>query len=527
MEILTGQQMQRADRHAIETLRIPSLLLMESAGRGVAEAVLREHPGASSLGILVLCGKGNNGGDGLVAARHLARAGLKPTVVLLASGKDLEGDAAVSHRAALGSGLTVHEAPDAPSWGRVAPFLEAHGLVVDALLGTGAHGGARGFLAKAVEDVNVSKARVLAVDLPSGLDADTTSVEGAAVRAARTYTLCRPKLCLVLGPSSEHAGSWIVIPIGIPQESITASQPDLEWTDRAAVHGLLPRRRPDTHKGTYGHLLAVAGSRNKSGAAVLLARAALRTGAGLVTVATVLSAQKALAAREAEVMTELLPENSSGAIAEHASAATLGLLHGKTALAVGPGLGREPETLSAALAIAAGRTVPAVLDADGLNAVAAVSDGLARIRDGSRKPLVLTPHTGEAARLLREETSTVQADRVGAARRLARESGAVVVLKGHRTVVTSPDLRVSINSTGNPGMATAGMGDVLTGMIGALLARGLLAKDAARLGAFVHGDAGDRVAEAHGVEGMKAGDVIACLPAAFQALQAPAETAPW
>ncbi len=527
MEILTGEQMRRADRHAIETLGIASVLLMESAGRGIAEAILRDHPEARQRGVAILCGKGNNGGDGLVVARHLARAGVRPQIVLLGRASDLGGDVAVNHRAAIASGLGVEEAFDGASWARTASTALRQAIVVDALLGTGTRGAARGLLAEVIEQVNSRAGTTLAVDLPSGIDADSIDVSGPAIRATRTYTLCRPKLPLVAGPASSYCGVWSVIAIGIPDASVAAAGPEMEWLEARDVRGALPARRPDSHKGTYGHLLALAGSRGKSGAAVLVARAALRTGVGLVTVASPASAQPEVAVQQAEVMTERLSETAAGTLSRDAIETVRALAVSKDALALGPGLGVVRETAEALRRIVIERSIPAVVDADALNAIA--ESGIAFLPElhGSNPPAVLTPHPGEAARLLGDEVRTIQADRIGAARRLAEQTGAWIALKGHRTVVAGPDGRVSLNSSGNSGMATAGAGDVLTGVIGALLARGLIARDAARVGVLAHGLAGDLVAASCGQEGMLAGDLVDRLPAAFGAIRDAPEDRSW
>lgn len=528
MEILTGEQMRRIDRRAIESLGIPSLILMESAGRGIADALMDEYPDAASRPIVVLCGKGNNGGDGLVAARHLARRGIRSRVLLFGSAAEISGDASVNLRAARASGLEVEEIADEATWSRVRGDLNRLGaLVLDALLGTGVRGGARGLLAGVIDDVNASGAAVVAVDLPSGLDADSGEVEGPAVAATRTYTLCRPKLPLVSGPAAPRAGIWRVIPIGIPESAVAAERPDLEWLDAPAVRGLLPPRSADSHKGSYGHLLAVAGSRGKAGAAVLVARAALRSGVGLVTVATPSSSQPVVAAQQAEVMTEPLEETAAGSISYTAAERIRELLAGRDALALGPGLGTEGGTFDLVWKLAAARGAATVIDADGLNAIAAAGrPALSKLRDGER-PLVLTPHPGEAARLLGSSVAGVQQNRLGAARTLARESGAVVILKGHRTVVADPAGFASINASGNPGMATAGIGDVLTGILGALLARGLAPRDACRLAVFVHGDAGDRAAACRGQEAMIAADLLDRLPEALTDLGLPGAFRPW
>lgn len=517
MEILTGEQMRRVDRRAIETLGISSSVLMESAGREVAAALLADYPCAESAGVLVLCGKGNNGGDGLAAARHLARCGVIPEVVLLAREDQVRGDAALNLTLARAAGLHVHELAEESAWVAARPQLAPPRIVLDAILGTGVRGGARGLAARVIEDLNHYGARVVAIDLPSGLNADTAAVEGSAVMAERTYTLARPKLPLVLEPAAAHSGAFRVLPIGIPDEAVRAEDVALEWLDRATASALLPPRAADSHKGSYGHLLAVAGSRGKSGAAVLLARGALRCGVGLITVATAASCLPVVAMQQAELMTEPLPEGASGCLAPEAAGIALDLLASRSALAIGPGLGSEPQARAAVLEILAGARSTVVVDADALNALAALGTGWpAQL---PHHGVILTPHPGEAARLLGRTIDEVQAERLSAVRELARMSGGVVVLKGHRTLLARPDGYVAVNASGNPGMASGGMGDVLTGAIGALLARGLEGWSAARLAVFAHGDAGDRCARTLGQDGVLASDVARRLPQALVALR--------
>ncbi len=515
MEILTAASMKRVDARAIGEHGIPGLTLMESAGRGVAEALAQDVPDLASRRVFVCCGKGNNGGDGLVAARYLRRTGVVARVLLFARGADLSGDAAANLARARDEGVSIDEIGET----FLSPPFESDrdAIIVDALLGTGTTGGARGTIARAIETINDFAATVVAIDLPSGADADRGEILGPTVRAHRTYTLCRPKPCLVLEPASSHAGPWRVIDIGIPDEAVAIERAELEWLDGDAAGRLVPGRPLDAHKGTMGHLLAVAGSRGKSGAAALLARAALRSGVGLVTVATPRAIQPVVAAAQPEVMTETLAESRSGSLTRAGAGAALRLLATRSALAIGPGLGTEAGTCDAVAAILAGRKAPAVLDADGLNAFASTRARRAKLRAG-RHGLVLTPHPGEAARLLGATAATIQADRLGCARRLAVSTGAVIVLKGRRTVIAHPGGRAAINATGNPGMATGGTGDALTGVVGALLARGLDGFDAARLGTYVHGAAGDLAAECLGEDGLIAGDLIEALPQVWGAL---------
>jgi NAD(P)H-hydrate epimerase len=519
MEILTAAAMRRVDARAIGERGIPGLTLMEAAGRGVAESLVAEIPGLAARRVVILCGKGNNGGDGLVAARQLSRLGVTPRVWLITRGSDLAGDAAINLQRAREAGVAIDELDDDRAWARASLTLDGETIVIDALLGTGVVGGARGPIARAIDVVNDSAATVVAVDLPSGVDADAGQLVGPTIRAHRTLTLCRPKPCLVLEPAASHAGPWCALDIGIPDDLVADEKAELEWLDASCAAGLAPARPRDAHKGTMGHLLAVAGSRGKSGAAVILARAALRSGVGLVTVATPRTIQPEVAAAQSEIMTEPLAETGSGRLAGAAAKAALELLASRDALALGPGIGTAPATRAAVHAMLLGRTSPAVLDADGLNAFSGLGRRVDRLRAGAHA-LVITPHPGEAARLLDTTAAAVQFDRLGAARRLAAGTGAIVVLKGRRSVIAHPDGRAWFNSTGNPGMATGGTGDALTGIIGALLARGVSGIDAARLGTYVHGDAGDLAAARLGEDGLIAGDLIDALPEAWRRVAA-------
>jgi ADP-dependent NAD(P)H-hydrate dehydratase / NAD(P)H-hydrate epimerase len=507
VEILTGEQMRRVDARAIAGAGIPSLTLMEHAGRGVALRLVEEVLSGGPLPLLVLCGKGNNGGDGLVAARHLARLGHRPRTILLAAARALSAEAWAQLARAREAGLTIEEVEDGTAWERVRGSVDARTVVVDALLGTGVRRAVDGLFARVIEDVNASGATVVAIDLPSGIDADTGAAPGPCMLAHRTYTLCRPKLGLVVEPGASHAGPFEVVDIGIPDEAVREERSDLAWFDGDEARRLRPPRPASAHKGSMGHLLGVAGSPGKSGAAILLARAALRSGVGLVTIATAKSVQPIVAAAQAEVMTEPLGQRPTGEVRK--------LLAARDALAIGPGLGTSREARAAVRAIVAKLGKPAVVDADGLNAFEPAPRRRLELKAGAA-PLVLTPHPGEAARLLRISSAAVQADRLRSARALAAATGAVVVLKGRLSLVASPKGAVSFNSTGNPGMATAGTGDALTGVVGALLARGLPAFDAARLATYVHGGAGDRAVERVGAEGMIAGDLIDALPLAWR-----------
>lgn len=516
MEIFTGEQMRRVEQRAIHQFGVPSLTLMERAGEAVAEALRRDYPDLAERGALIICGKGNNGGDGLVAARYLVASGFHPRVLLLSRPDDLTPDAASQLAAARRAGVHVEEFPDAEAWHDGQPLAIPPGrIVVDALLGTGLRGGARGLAATVIQTINDSPGEVVAIDLPSGLDAESAAVPGPTVRAMRTYTLERPKLPLALRPSADFAGLWRALSIGIPQEAIDTEQAQLFWLDPATVQPLLSPRDVDTHKGDYGRLLVVAGSIGRSGAAVLAARGALRAGVGLVTVATPRSAQPLVAVQQAEVMTEPLAETALGALDAQAAGEIRQFASHSDALALGPGLGLDDRTITALREALRDTVCPVVVDADGLGALAPLGTLLPSALGPAGRQIVLTPHPGEAARLLDWATAEIQRDRLAAVREIARRSGAVAVLKGHRTLIAAPDGRAAVNASGNPGMATAGSGDVLTGVVGALLARGLSAWDAARIAVFAHGDAGDRAARARGQAGLIASDLVEYLPQAL------------
>jgi NAD(P)H-hydrate epimerase len=506
--------MQELDRRTIVEAGIPGAVLMENAGRGVADTVGQRfadlHPGP----VLIVCGRGNNGGDGFVIARHLRTAGWDVQTILLAERAAVSGDAATMLDRYAGEGGAVVEAPDAA---RLAATLrEAAGcrLCIDALLGTGFARLPEGPLAVAIDWLNHQPAPVVAVDLPSGVDASSGAVPGVAVRAALTVTFAFPKVGLVSYPGAGLAGEVVTVPIGIP-ESVAATAPDdFLLIDTAAARALLPPRPADGHKGTFGHLLVVAGSLGKSGAAVMTAAAGLRAGAGLVTLACPAGMQQVAAAHLVEVMTAPLAE-VDGAVSLQAMAELLTQSDDKQALALGPGLGTTAETAALVRRFLKETPLPAVVDADGLNALAGHLEVLERRRG---RATVLTPHPGEMARLAGRTVVEIQADRIGAARDFAVTHGVVLILKGARTVTALPDGRVRINGSGHAGMASGGMGDVLTGLIGGLLAQGMEPGAAAALGVFLHGLAGDRLRPRFGDAGLLATDLLRELPIARNSL---------
>jgi NAD(P)H-hydrate epimerase len=500
--------MRALDARAIAVLGIPGPTLMENAGTGAAELIARAFAPVRGKRVLVLCGKGNNGGDGFVVARRLRARGAHVQTVLLARRDEVGGDARIALGRLRGrvEEITAEAALDALT----RDLGRAH-VIVDALLGTGLTGPARGLVARAIELINAAGRPVASLDLPSGLGSDEGTLLGPTVRAGLTATFAGHKRSLVLYPGAACAGRVVVIDIGIPPDEVARGITTflIEESD-ARAH--FPKRAADAHKGSYGHLLVVAGSLGKTGAAVLAARAALRSGVGLSTIATARSQQPIVAAMSWEPMTEPLGETRGQSIAFEAAARILELGARTDAMALGPGLSLDPETQTLVRKLVAEVTGPMVVDADALSALAGHLDVL----DTAAGPRVLTPHPGEMARMLGTTVPKVQADRFESARTFAVGHRVYLALKGAGTVVAAPDGRVFVNPTGNPGMATGGSGDALTGMTGAFLARRLEPLAALTSACYLHGLAGDLAAAERGEEGLIAGDIVEAIAAAMK-----------
>ena len=510
MRVLTAAESRGADRRAIEELGVPALVLMENAALGVADAVGERFPEARR--VVVVCGPGNNGGDGLALARQLATRGYEVEARLARFGRELSGDCAHQRALAAGLGIPVAEIGAGELDGE-AERLGRFDLVVDALFGTGLNKPLDGAFAALVAALDACGRPVVAVDLPSGLDADAAAPIGPAAAARLTVTFGSLKPAHVLPPACDRCGEVVVADLGVPLAA-EEGPGALHLLVGEELAGALSPRRADAHKGDFGHLLLVAGSRGKAGAAVLAARAAVAGGAGLTTVAAPEELLSPLVAGCPEAMSVALPQTRGGGIALAAVEALLAAARERTTVAIGPGLGRDPETEEAVrrLALATDRLL--VLDADGLNAFAGRVEELAR----RPAPTVLTPHPGELARLLGTSAGAVQGDRLAAAREAASRSGATVVLKGRRTIVAAADGEAWINPTGNPAMASGGSGDVLTGLLAARLAQGEEPEFAAALAVYWHGLAGDLAVERLGGPAVAAGELIASLGAAWRAL---------
>jgi ADP-dependent NAD(P)H-hydrate dehydratase / NAD(P)H-hydrate epimerase len=512
--VFTSEQMRAVDARAIRELGIFGAVLMENAGRGAAAAIMAALPElgvpARAPSVVIVCGKGGNAGDGFVVARWLKRARARVQVWLTSSVRDIGGEARPKYDAMCKTGIVPHLVEGD---GRLAAALASADLVVDALLGTGTRGVPLPIVARAIELINASGRPVVALDVPSGLPADGGIPLGPVVRAALTTTFAGLKVGLVTEPGAALAGRVRVVDIGVPQAEVVRGI-ETFLLERSDVAALFPPRARGAHKGTYGHLLLVAGSVGKTGAAALAARAAMRAGAGLVTVATAASVQPVVASLIVEAMSEPLAETAARSISSKAKDAIVELAHTRQAVALGPGLGLDEDTRALVRALARELPRPLVLDADALTALAGHLDDL-REAPAAR---CLTPHPGEMARMLGATVADVERDRAGTVRRMAMTYGVHVVLKGAASVIGHPDGRVVLNPTGNPGMASGGTGDVLTGILGAFLARGMNPVDAMHAAVYLHGSAGDRAAARVGQESLIAGDVIEALPEAFRHL---------
>jgi hydroxyethylthiazole kinase-like uncharacterized protein yjeF len=515
MKVLTSAQMREIDRKAMEEVGLPGPVLMENAGLRVAAALRGLFPDIRGGRIVVVAGRGNNGGDGLVAARHLQSLGYEVEILLLAKVQELKGDALLNARICRNMGLLLREAAGPQDWGAAAKTLHGARVIVDAIFGTGLVKPAEGLYARAIQDINKAKAFKLSIDIPSGLSSDTFRLIGPAVKADLTVALAAPKVGHVLPPAEDMVGELLIADIGIPRALFDDKSLTLEMVDDKAVIPLFGRRKRETHKGTYGHLLIISGSLGKTGAAVMAGRAALKMGAGLVTVATASSCLPLVTRSMPELMTEPLAETKEKTIAAEAVGRAVELCRGKDGLVLGPGLSTHPSTSRFVGELLARVKLPVVIDADGLNILAENQGLLSKIP----RPAILTPHPGEFGRFLGLAAAAVLDQRLDLVREFAKKHDLILVLKGHRTLTAVPDGRTFINSTGNPGLATGGSGDVLSGMIGSQLVQEKEAWKAALSAVYAHGLAGDLAAQKLSQKALTATDIIRFLPAALQELE--------
>ena len=508
MKIVSAAEMRETDRVTSERFGVPSLTLMENAGGAIADFVLSQYPHARQIG--VLCGKGNNGGDGLVTARRLIKAGREVIVVLLAEPGDLRGDAAEMFKRMPQAPVVAKSHDEVAA---VKRLLHEQQLLVDAILGTGFRQPVSGLYAEAIAAINAAGLPVVAVDIPSGADADVMGAQtGAIAHADAIVTFTAPRPAHVFGGLTD--GPTVIAPIGSPNEAIRSSL-QLNLITPGDIAPLIGPRPRDANKGSFGHALVVGGSLGKAGAVAMAGMSALRMGAGLSTVATPKSVLSTVAGFHPEVMTEPCEETDAGTISLRALeyAHMDNLVKGKTVLAIGPGISRHAETAEFVRTVVQKYSTAIVLDADGLNAF----EGVAEKLNGKGRALVITPHPGEMARLTGLSVPQVQRDRIGIARSFAREHQLIVVLKGHRTLIAQPDGEVWVNTTGNPGMATGGTGDILTGMVAGMMAQHPSQMlEAVASAVYLHGLAGDVACETMGEQSLVATDLIKALPEAFR-----------
>jgi len=508
MILVTAGEMQRMDRRTIEDVGIPGLVLMENAGRGATRFLLEQFPDLANLKVGVIAGRGNNGGDGFVMARCLKQKGIQVRVYLLAAKQEVRGDAAANLNFLKPLGIPLVEIPDEDSFAKRKSEMSGLDVWVDAILGTGLKSDVTGYFKTIIEFINGLKKPVLAVDIPSGLNADSGQPCGVCIQARATATFAFAKTGHMVHPGTDYTGTLKIIDIGIPPHIVTAVEPRQFLVTPELVRSCLPPRPADAHKGSSGHLLVVAGSTGKTGAAAMTCMSALRVGAGLVTLGVAESLNPVLEVQMLEAMTAPLPESRTGVLGESAFDAIEKLIPGKKCLALGPGLGQAPETGELVRHIIQASKIPVVVDADGLNNLA----GRIEILQKAKAPVILTPHPGEMARLINSDTRRIQQDRLTCAREFATQFKVHLVLKGARTVIAHPDGRVFINPTGNPGMAAGGMGDVLTGMIAGLVCQGASPGAAAQAAVYLHGAAADSLVETVGPYGYLAGEVMQAVP---------------
>lgn len=524
MKVVTAQEMREIDGKTIEEFGIPGRVLMERSGAAVA-AKIREIYGRKK--IIVLSGGGNNGGDGMVAAGILHDEGWDVNVFLAPTPGRLKGDALSQYETALRLGVSVRQAETLIE--HKTDFLRPHTIIIDALFGTGLGKDIAGPWSDLINVLNRSKLSIIAVDIPSGISSDTGQIMGNAVKADYTVTFGLPKRGHFLYPGAEYTGRLFVENIGFPAELLNSDNLRVELPEKDNLSALVPEREKNSYKGNYGHVLLVAGSKGKTGAAIIAAKACLRAGAGLVTIGVPESLAGIFQARVTEEMTLVLPDRGDGTLSKKALDGIFGYLE-KTAgiLAIGPGIGVSSDTQKIMERLILCSNSPIIIDADGLNSL----KGNTKIFRKAKAPVILTPHPGEMARLIKRRSkkeqcetinsgllTEIEKDRINTAVSFAKETGTFLVLKGVPTIIASPEGRSFINSTGNPGMSTAGTGDVLTGIIAGLLGQGLTPLNAGILGVYMHGLAGDIAASEKGEHSLIASDIIGSIPAAFKMLK--------
>jgi len=512
MELATPQQMSAIDMYTINNIGIPGILLMENAASAVAEEAVAMLQGCKNKRVLVLAGRGNNGGDAFAVARRLHLKGINVHVYVTGSKEGISGDALTNLNILGNIGINVNEIKSDADIDELRAVMADSDLIIDGIFGTGLSREISGMPGTVIDEVNQSCKPVLSIDIPSGIDGATGRIMGTSIKADTTVTFCLPKIGLFTHPGCDYAGRVIIADIGIPGCAVDRQGINLHLIDAGMAARLIPVRKADSNKGDYGKVLLITGSPGMTGSGCLASEAALRTGAGLVYTGVPKSLLHIYGSRLKEPVIIPLEDGGNGSLSADCTEWILDNMGRMDVIAAGPGLGTSKGIKEIVNKIICESTVKLVLDADALNAL---SDNTGILKN-SRTDIVITPHPGEMSRLSGISTDEIQKDRLGTARRFAAEYGVIVVLKGSRTVVALPDGKAFINPVGNSGMATAGAGDVLTGIIAGLIAQGASASDAAVAGVYLHGLAGDIAASETGMYSMIAGDLINYLPQAFK-----------
>jgi len=509
MKVVTADQMKTLDRRTIHERGVPGIDLMENAGKGATEVILRRFPNLPRKRVAIIAGKGNNGGDAFVIARHLINRDLEVNVFLLAENKAVKGDAKTNLDILTKDGIEVRELVTLREFESIRDDLLSHDLFIEGILGTGLASEVKGYYREVISTLNATGKPIVAIDIPSGLDATSGKPLGTCIKAAFTPTFGLPKVGQLIHPGVEFVGELEVIDIGIPGDLIEEEDIRSHLIQYEDIQGLLAvPRHADTHKGDYGHLLVLAGSVGKTGAAALACKAAMRVGAGLVTLGIPRSLNEIMEVKLTETMTMPLPETKSRTLGLDAFRKIIEISQGIQALVIGPGISTTDETAQLVRKLVKSLPFPLVIDADGLTALSVEPEILKDIES----PIILTPHPGEMARLTGLSSKAIQEDRIETSRNFAIEYGVYLVLKGSRTIIAQPDGNIHINPSGNPGMASGGTGDVLTGMIGGLVCQGLRPASAAIAATYIHGLAGDLVADERGEMALIATDLLEKIP---------------
>ncbi|MEA1968532.1 MAG: NAD(P)H-hydrate dehydratase [Thermodesulfobacteriota bacterium] len=516
MFLVTAEEIQKMDREAIESFGIPGQVLMENAGRGAFNMLTDLFCDIISKKVCIVAGRGNNGGDGFVIARYLMEMGVKTKIILLSTEDKVHGDARAN--LILLKKLEkefctkcIIEIPDKDFFLKQKPLILHHDIFVDAILGTGLKSNVKGLFKDVIETLNSTGKPIFSVDIPSGLNSDTGEECGVSIKAFATATFAFAKVGQILHPGDKFTGILKTIDIGIPNFIVHKKRPLIHLTEKKEIRSLFPPRESETHKGSFGHLFIIAGSAGKTGAAALCANAAMRCGTGLVTLGIPESLNIAVEPQVCEAMTLPLPEKEKGCLSELCFKAIKKAAVQKNAIALGPGMGTEQGTGELIKKIIREIDIPLIMDADALNCIADTPD----ILKEKKASVIVTPHPGEMARLCKKSVKEIQKNRIESAKNFAKEFDVVVILKGSKTITALPDGRIFINPTGNPGMASGGMGDVLTGMTAGLTAQGFSLKNAAIAGVYIHGLCGDILAEKKGPFGFLASDMVKTIPRAI------------